>query len=84
MRMIRIQEGFERGVFVLQDGLDRGAWRVGTLPKMLREAEAMAGSAPTSVLVVNQDHGVMKCLRYLPGRTVIEEDPRLIYDQPVL
>jgi len=77
--MIRIQEGFERGVFVLQDGLDRGAWRVGSLPRMLREADAIARSVPTSVLVVNQDADVVKCLRYLPGRAVVEEDPRLIY-----
>lgn len=79
MRMIRIQEGFERGVFVLQDGQDRGTWRVGSLPKMLREAETRAGAAPTSVLVVNQEDDVVKCLRYVPGRVVVEEDPRLIY-----
>jgi len=79
MRIIKIHEGYEPGVFILQDGLDRHSWRVGSLPKMLRAADALARTAPASVLVLNQHSDVVKCLRYLPGRAVIEEDPRLVY-----
>jgi hypothetical protein len=69
----------ERGVFILRDAMDRDGTKIGSLPKLLRAADTMARTAPTSVLVLNQDSEVMKCLRYLPGRPVIEEDPRLVY-----
>lgn len=79
MRLIRIQESYERGVFMLKDAEHRDASQVGNLRQMLRVADARARMGATTVVVVNQDAHVVKCLRYRPGIPVIEEDPQSVY-----
>jgi len=79
MRMIRIVESYERGVYILRDSLEPCDARVGGIMPMLREAHQRVRGRVATVLVTDTDGEVCKCLRYLPDGTVVEERPESIY-----
>lgn len=79
MRMIRIVESYERGVYILRDSLRPCETKVGGIIPMLREAHQRVRGWAATVLVTDADGEVCKCLRYLPDGSVVEERPESIY-----
>jgi len=74
MRMIQIVEGYEPGVYVLKDSEERHSAKVGSLSAMLREADQRIKGQNASVLVLDRQGDVRKCLRFQSGRVVVGED----------
>lgn len=83
MRMIRIVESYERGVYILRDPLRPWDTRVGGIVPMLREAHQRVRGRVATVLVTDTDGEVFKCLRYRPDGSVVEERPESIYLEAV-
>ncbi|MDX6765625.1 MAG: hypothetical protein SFU85_02430 [Candidatus Methylacidiphilales bacterium] len=78
MRLIRIMESYERGVFILEDSSGGGRKPVGPLGRLLGEADRLLRGQTASVLVLDRDREVRCCRRYRPGWPVEEEDPAAI------
>jgi len=74
MRMIQIVESYESGVYVLKDAAERHSAKVGSLSAMLREADQRIKGQNASVLVLDRQGDVRKCLRFHSGRVVVGED----------